>query len=78
MNLARRAVRAYPRTPLASRELTNHLRRAWMAKVSEMGDKWLLHPSNFVQRKQAGIALPDMMVLICVIALSAIAWFWGI
>lgn len=41
-SLARRAVKAHPRHPLADRATTNHLRRQWLRAVALLGNKWIL------------------------------------
>jgi hypothetical protein len=51
VNLARMAVKAWPRTEYTPRATTRHLRREWMRKIELLGPKWLLHPSNQVARK---------------------------
>jgi len=60
--LARQAVKLYPRTNYTSRTAVNALRRGWMRQVEYLGPKWLLHPSNAVQRKQAGYITADQCV----------------
>lgn len=40
--LARRAVRLFPRHPLATREQVRHQRRQWLRAISILGDRWLL------------------------------------
>lgn len=60
--LARQAVRLYPRTNYTSRTAVNALRRGWMRQVEYLGSKWLLHPSNAIQRKQAGMVTVDQCV----------------
>jgi hypothetical protein len=42
MNLAREAVKAWPRHPLATRQQTNALRRGYIKARVWLGDKWLL------------------------------------
>lgn len=66
MNLARRAVRLYPRTEW-NRETVKHLRREWVKAVSQLGDKWLMSAANKVQRKA------DAAVL-CACLISALPW----
>ena len=61
-NLARQAVRLYPRSSYTSRTEVNALRRDWMRQVEYLGPKWLLHPDNSVQRKQAGMVTVDQCV----------------
>ena len=51
--IARQAVRAWPRHPLASRAHVRHLRRQFVAKVSLLGDRYLLARAQFVARKGA-------------------------
>jgi hypothetical protein len=68
MNLARRAVRLYPRTDY-NRETVNHLRREWIRKVSELGDKWIVAPANRIQRHA-----DKAVMLACVV--SAFPWEW--
>lgn len=53
IQLARQAVRLYPRTTYTDRRAVNVLRRGWMEKVIYLGDKWLLSPANHIQRKAA-------------------------
>lgn len=53
IQLARQAVRLYPRTTYTDRRAVNVLRRGWIAKVEYLGPKWLLHSANQVQRKAA-------------------------
>lgn len=53
-SLARQAVRLYPRSETASRSAVNALRRGWISKINYLGPRWLLHPDNAIQRKQAG------------------------
>lgn len=72
MPLARQAVRLYPRTNYTSRTAVNALRRGWMRQVEYLGPKWLLHPDNSVQRKQAG-HLGDIAVACICIPLGIIA-----
>lgn len=67
MNLARRAVRLYPRTDYADKSAVNHLRRAWIKSVAHLGDKWLMATANRVQRKA------DAAVL-CACLISALPW----
>ena len=50
MNLAREAVKAWPRHPLATRQQTNALRRGYIKARVWLGDKWLLAVP--VKRKQ--------------------------
>jgi len=51
-NLARQAVRLYPRTSYTDRRAVNTLRRGWIRQIQYLGDKWLL--SRPVPRKQSG------------------------
>lgn len=53
MNLAREAVRLYPRTSYTERRAVNVLRRGWIKQIQYLGDKWLLHPTHHVKRKEA-------------------------
>lgn len=66
MNLARRAVRLYPRTDW-NRGTVNHLRREWMKSVTELADKWIVAPANRVQRHA------DKAVMVACV-LSAFPW----
>lgn len=48
--LARRAVRLYPRTDYTERRAVNALRRGWIEKIIYLGDRWLLATS--IPRKE--------------------------
>ncbi len=39
--LARRAVRNFPRNSLAERRTTNYLRRQWIKAVEQLGGNWI-------------------------------------
>ena len=69
MNLARQAVRAWPRHELATRQQVNALRRGYIKARVILGDRWLLASS--VPRKQNGCA--DVAVLIVCTLLGAFA-----
>lgn len=69
-SLARQAVRLYPRTSYTERRAVNVLRRGWVAQIIYLGPRWLLHPDNQVQRKQAGSA--DAWVLVGTVILGFI------
>lgn len=60
-SLARQAVRLYPHQCRTDRKAVNVLRRGWIRQVRWLGTRWLLHPLNQAQRKQAGSA--DLAVL---------------
>ena len=47
--LARQAVKLYPRTQYTERKAVNTLRRGWIEKIIYLGDRWLL--AKPVQRK---------------------------
>ena len=51
--IARDAVRAWPRTPWASRATTNALRRGYIPARLQLGDRYLLAREQFVVRKPA-------------------------
>ncbi len=53
-SLVRQSIRLYPRTSYAGKKAVNALRRGWIRQVIYLGPKWLLHPDNAIQRKQAG------------------------
>ena len=55
-NLARQAVRLYPRTNYTDRKAVNVLRRGWIAKIQYLGDRWLLAVP--VQRKSQPMDIP--------------------
>lgn len=40
IQLARRAVRAWPHHSTAERSTTNHIRRQWLRSVEILGPKW--------------------------------------
>lgn len=67
--LARRAVKAYPRTEYTDRKAVNTLRRGWIRQITYLGDKWLL--ATPIPKKQAGNA--DIIVLATTSALTLIA-----
>ena len=69
-NLARQAVRLYPRTDYTTRRAVNTLRRGWIRQIQYLGDKWLL--SRPVPRKQAG-HVGDVAVLVVTIVGALIA-----
>ena len=75
-NLARNAVRLYPRTEYTDRRAVNTLRRGWIRQILYLGDKWLL--ARPIHKKHAGIYLPDLAVFLGVIgagiAASLIGW----
>ena len=54
--LARQAVRLYPRTPYTERRAVNVLRRGWIRQVQYLGDKWLLAVP--VVRKSVAMDIP--------------------
>lgn len=68
MQLARMAVKIYPRTDYNSGTVKG-LRRKWMASVRQLDRQWLLHPENRIQRHA------DKAVLIACV-LSAFPWEW--
>ena len=70
MNLARQAVRAWPRHDLATRQQINALRRGYIKARQILGDRWLL--STPVPRKQAGSA--DGVVLAVTCIASILLW----
>jgi hypothetical protein len=49
--LARMAVRVYPRHDLATRWQTNILRREWMNAIRDLGDRWILARVNHVAKR---------------------------
>lgn len=49
MQLARMAVRIFPRTSYNA-DRVKHLRREWMRSVNELADKWIVAPANRIQR----------------------------
>jgi len=63
--LARQAVRLYPRTSYTDRKAVNTLRRGWIRQIAYLGPRWLLHPDNAIQRKQAGAVTVDQCVFWC-------------
>ena len=67
MNLARQAVRAWPRHDLATRQQINALRRGYIKARQILGDKWLL--STPVPRKQAGSADGVVLAVVCLASL---------
>lgn len=52
MNIARQAIKAWPKHEFASRQQINALRRGWMRAIEQLGPRWLLARDNFVQRKE--------------------------
>jgi len=67
MNIARQAVKAWPRHDLASRQQINALRRGYIRARQVLGDKWLLSAS--VPRKQTGSADAWVLVGVCMCGL---------
>ena len=67
MNLARKAVRLFPRGD-APRHLTNHLRREWMRKTFMLGHKHILR-GGIVKWGNRG----DLAVLVACVC-SAFPW----
>jgi hypothetical protein len=65
--LRRRAVRIWPKHPLADEFQRKEIIRRWIAAVQLLGEKWLAHPARRVQRHR------DAVVLV-VCALSALPW----
>lgn len=53
MQLARMAVKIYPRTDYNA-DRVKGLRRKWIEAVRQLDRKWLVHPENRVQRQGAG------------------------
>lgn len=68
--LARQAVRLYPRTKYTDRKAVNTLRRGWIRQIQYLGDKWLL--AQPVPRKQAGHVV-DLAVFWIVVSLGLYA-----
>ena len=66
MQLARMAVRIFPRTSYNA-DRVKHLRREWMRSVTELADKWIVAPANRIQRHA------DKAVLVAAV-LSALPW----
>lgn len=69
MNLARQAVRAWPRHDLATRQQVNALRRGYIRARQILGERYLLAVP--VPRKQAGCS--DTVVLWGVVLISIVA-----
>lgn len=67
MNLARQAVRAWPRHEFATRQQTNVLRRGYIKARAVLGDKYLLAVP--VQRKQAGSTDGVVLAVVCLASL---------
>ena len=63
-SLARQAVRLYPRSTYTDRKAVNTLRAGWVSKIKYLGDRWLLHPSNSIQKRTLGHITPDMLVVL--------------
>lgn len=53
ITLARDAIRAWPRHPLATRQQTTALRRGYIRARLLLGDRYLLSRANYVQRRAA-------------------------
>lgn len=71
MNLARQAVRAWPRHELATRQQVNALRRGYIKARVILGDRWLLAVN--VPRKQAGSADGVVLAVVCLASLILVA-----
>jgi len=68
MQLARMAVRIFPRTSYNA-DRVKHLRREGMRSVNELADKWIVAPANRIQRHA------DKLVFIaCVLSALPVEW----
>jgi hypothetical protein len=51
MNLYKQACKLWRYNDYTARRVTQQLRAKWIKAVQRMGQKWLMHPDNFVTRK---------------------------